>query len=83
MALREIEVRHVDGFDRVVIDDEIIRKMTDEEIRKKRESILRGFGTPPFVGDDFEWLDHAWVDEMSGYENKCVKIVHYLGGYEL
>lgn len=82
MALREVEIRHMDGFDRVVIDDENIRKMTDEEIRVKRESILRGFGTPPFVGEGIEWLDWAWVDEISGYENKCVKIVYHLEGFE-
>lgn len=82
MALREIEIRHMDGIENVVVDDEIIRKMTDAEIKTKMESILRGFGTPPFVGEGFEWLDYAWVDEICDYENKCIKIVHYLRGFE-
>lgn len=83
MALREIEISHVDGYYRVIVDDEITRKMTDAEIRIKRESILRGFGTPPFVGEGFEWLDWIWISEVEDYENKCAKIVHFLEGFEL
>jgi len=82
MALRKVEIHNVDGFERVIVDDEITRKMTDGEIRKKRESILRGYGTPPFVGEDREWLDYFWVDEISDYENKCVKVIHYLDSIE-
>ncbi len=31
----------------------------------------------------YEWLDYIWVNEADDYENKCVKIVHFLEEFEL